>query len=506
MTTNWSSSSRSLVVSQMSEISSIGERENAQLASGFIEAGRLPRIAGLPFLIVILLIGLASGLGGMALALLLHVIQHLTYGYDLTHVAPPESFLDGVTNATPIRRIVALTLCGFVAGTGWWALGRFGRPLVSVNSSVGKTMPGPRMPFVATMVHALLQIVTVALGSPLGREVAPREVGALLATKLARLASMTPDETRIAIACGAGAGLAAVYNVPLGGAIFVVEVLLKTFAPKALISAFAASVIGSMVAWIGLGNAQPYVVRALEISPSIFVGSLAVGPACGLAAYGFHQMTTAAMRRAPDDWRRLPWSFAVFVFIGLCASLFPQLPGNGKGPAQLGFDGDLGLAPALELLLLKLVAVGLSLRAGAAGGVLTPSFAIGALVATVLAHIWNAFMPGTPNEAFAVSGAAAFLASSMAMPLTAIVLTIEFTRVNHDMWLPILIAVAGSVAMFRFCIYKETSVSSPARVTSLGSAEKNARGLASEGDRRNPDAARSEVSASLKHADRQKTF
>jgi hypothetical protein len=90
--------------------------------------------------------------------------------------------------------------------------------------------------------------------------------------------------------------------------------------------------------------------------------------------------------------------------------------------------------------------------------------------------------------------------------LTAIVLTIEFTRVNHDMWLPILIAVAGSVAMFRFCVYKETSVSSLARVASLGSAETNARGLASEGDRRSPDAARSEVSASLKHADRQKTF
>jgi len=69
------------------------------------------------------------------------------------------------------------------------------------------------MPFVTTMAHVLLQIVTVALGSPLGRETAPREMAAVLATRLASRAGFAAEERRIVIACAAGAGLAAIYNV-----------------------------------------------------------------------------------------------------------------------------------------------------------------------------------------------------------------------------------------------------------------------------------------------------
>jgi hypothetical protein len=61
------------------------------------------------------------------------------------------------------------------------------------------------------------------------------------------------------------------------------------------------------------------------------------------------------------------------------------------------------------------------------------------------AYGWNALLPAVPAAGFAIVGAAAFLASAMAMPLTAIVLTIEFTRIGHDMWVPVLFAVAGSV-------------------------------------------------------------
>ncbi len=77
-------------------------------------------------------------------------------------------------------------ICGLIAGFGWWAIHRFGQPLVSVKAAVDGQAAGPRMPFLTTMAHVLLQIVTVALGSPLGREVAPRELGAVLATSLYR--------------------------------------------------------------------------------------------------------------------------------------------------------------------------------------------------------------------------------------------------------------------------------------------------------------------------------
>jgi H+/Cl- antiporter ClcA len=403
------------------------------------------------FIAVIVLTGVVAGLSGMLFALLLHFIQHVAYGYSLDAVIGPESFLEGVTSASPARRVAVLTICGMVAGLGWWAVYRFGRPLVSVPAAVGKEEPGPPMPFLTTTAHALLQIVTVALGSPLGREVAPREMGALLATKLSDWTELGEEERRVAIACGAGAGLAAVYNVPLGGTVFVLEVLLGSFALKPLAAALAAAPIAAMVAWIGLGNVRQYTVSPLEISGSLIAGAIVAGPLFGIAAYGFRALVRRATSRPHRGWRRIPWCLSVFGALGLLAVLFPQLPGNGKGPSQLGFAGDLGVGLAASLLALKIVAIAASIRAGAAGGVLTPSLTIGALLATVLCYAWNLIFPSVPTAAFAVIGAGAFLASSMNMPMTAIVLTIEFTQVEHDLWLPILLAVAGSIAALRAC-------------------------------------------------------
>lgn len=422
--------------------------ESSEPTAGFSAQHLRPKFI---FAAVIVLTGLIAGSGGTLLALLLHLLQYIAYGYDLGHVRPPEDFLGGVTSATPLRRLAALSICGAVAGVGWWAVYRFGATLVSIGKAVGKAVPGPTMPFASTIAHVLLQIVTVALGSPLGREVAPRELAAMLATRLAAYAKITPEEVQIVIACGAGVGLAAVYNVPVGGAALALEVLLGTLAPKPVISAVAASVISTAVAWIDLGHVVQYRVPPLEISISLVVGACILGPICGAAAAGFRWLRQRVTREKPDGWKRIPWSILTFGFVGLLAALFPQLPGNGRGASQLGLAGNLTLVLAGSLLLLKVVAVAASLRSGAAGGILTPSFTIGALLATVLAYGWNAFFVYVPHAAFAVIGAAAFLASSMAMPLTAVVLTIEFTRVGHEMWVPIILAVAGSAATARLC-------------------------------------------------------
>jgi H+/Cl- antiporter ClcA len=136
----------------------------------------------------------------------------------------------------------------------------------------------------------------------------------------------------------------------------------------------------------------------------------------------------------------------VFPAIGLIAIFFPQILGNGKGLALLGFDGSLTIGVAATLLLLKIFATIGSLRAGAEGGLMTPSVSIGALLATVTGGIWNCIWPGGPSGAFAVVGGTAFLASSMRMPLTAIVLMMEFTRVDHDFLIPMAFAVVGSIS------------------------------------------------------------
>jgi H+/Cl- antiporter ClcA len=403
-----------------------------------------------PFLLtlstVTVAVGIASGIGGMALGQLLHFIQHLAYGYDLHSVVSHESFVEGVSAASPVRRLAALCACATVVGIGWWALYRFGRPLVSIGKAV--TDNGPRMPLLSTICHDLFQIITVALGSPLGKEVAPRELGAVPATTVSDRAGLDAEKRRIMIACGAGAGLAAVYNVPLGGTLFTLEVLVGTFGLSALIPALATSVIAAMVAWIGLGNVTQYSVPHFVASPSLIVWSAVSGPVFGFSAYWFVRAAGAVRARAPRDWRLLVWSALVFPAIGLLAIPFPQLLGNGKWLAQAGFDSDLGVALAATLFMLKLLVTLGALRAGAAGGLLTPGLALGGLLGCVLGGLWNHAWPSVPFGAFAIVGSAAFLASSMKMPLTAIVLTLELTRVGHDFLFPIALAVVGSISMF----------------------------------------------------------
>ncbi|WP_241133640.1 chloride channel protein [Achromobacter insuavis] len=401
------------------------------------------------FLLAILLTGLTAGLGGMLLGMLLHAVQHLAYGYSLDRIVGTETFLQGVEAASDVRRLAVLMLCGLVAGGGWWLVYRFGRPLVSVTQAVQD--PAARMPARTTLAHALLQIVTVGLGSPLGREVAPREVGALAAGGVSAWLRLPPDQRRLIVACGAGAGLAAVYNVPLGAALFVLEVLLGTFAWPAAAVALATCCIGAVVAWIGLSNEIQYAVPPMTAGASLIVWAVLAGPVFGVAAHAFVQLTSAARRQAARGWR-LPLAALVnFTLIGVLAVFLPALLGNGKGPAQLGFSSELTLGMAALLLVLKVAITSGSLRAGASGGLLTPGIAIGALLAVVLGGAWNLIWPDAPPGAYAVVGAAAFLAASMRMPLTATVLLLEFTRVDQGFLVPMILAVAGATATHHFC-------------------------------------------------------
>lgn len=396
-----------------------------------------------------LLTGLGAGLFGMALALLLHEIQHLAFGYSLNAVISEESFLQGVEAASPLHRLLAVGTGGLVAGLGWWAVYRFGAPLVSIKAAVAK--PERAMPVGTTIGHALLQIVTIALGSPLGREVAPREIGALLAGHLARRMGLSLEQVRILIACGAGAGLAAVYNVPLAGALFVMEVLVGSFALPVVVPALVSSVLAAFVAWSGLGNEHQYVLPDLRISGSLVVWSVLAGPVLGVAGWGYSLLAGFARRHAPRDswiiWRCL----AVFLIIGLLATPFPQLLGNGKGPIQLGLDGELSGHLALILLGLKLLATTACLLAGAEGGLLTPGLTIGALLGVATGAVWNLLCPGVQGGAFALVGGAAFLAVSMQMPITAVLLALEFTRMDQDFLIPLLLAVSGAMVAAHLC-------------------------------------------------------
>lgn len=397
---------------------------------------------------VSLVVGIGSGLLGMSLALLLHYIQHLAYGYSLSLIIGDASFLDGVNASTPERRVLILSLCGVIAGFGWWLLYSYAKPLVSIGEAL-KT--NNKMPPFTTIIHSLLQIITIALGSPLGREVAPRELGALFANWVSDKAGLTITETKIVIACGAGAGLAAVYNVPLGGAIFTLEVLLCTYNWALLVPALITSAIATLVSWSGLGVESIYHVANLKLSASILAWSILTSPILGFCAYWFIRIATQQRKQSYHDRKMILASILNFSLIGVLAIYFPVLLGNGKSAIQMEFSSFAGIGFSALILLLRCLIVWTSLRVGAQGGLLTPSMANGALLAAVLGGIWINFFPAEPFSGFIAIGATAFLAAAQKMPITSIVLIFEFTHIQFDFLVPIMLAVAGSIISSHLC-------------------------------------------------------
>ena len=297
------------------------------------------------------------------------------------------------------------------------------------------------MPFFTTVADAILQVIAVAFGGSIGREGAPRQVGAAIAVWIAALSGVTVKQQRRLLACGAGAGLAAVYNVPLAGALFTLEILLVSFALADVLAALLTSAIAVGVAWIALGNDPTYRVEPVDISNAVLVFGILIGPIAGLTGVVLSKVMDYAQAHQPHGWRIPIFTTLVFAGVGLLSIVFPQLLGNGKGPAQLAFDGTLALPVFLVLLVLKPVVTAASLASGAKGGTLTPALATGAMLGALTGGLWSHLWPGSPIAAYALICAAAVLATTHRAPFTAIVLVLELTHTGNALLVPLVIAV-----------------------------------------------------------------
>lgn len=406
-----------------------------------------------------LLVGITAGISGTSVILLLHYIQHLAYGYSLEAIITSKTFLIGVEAASPERRIIVLVLCGILAGLGWSTLYRYGKQLVSIKSAIDSSHPG--MPLLATLCHIVLQITTIALGSPLGREVAPRELSTLCAGYITAKTKLHLTEVRVMLSCAAGAGLATVYNMPLAGAIFSIEVLLKKFSFWPLLAAFSTSFIAVGLSWMVLGNHLAFSVLDAPVTFSIMVWSILSCPIIGISAYWFRNITASARKTIPGGYLPL-LCILNFTLMGVLAVCFPSLLGNGKSAAEVLFDNKIGMAVTLLILLLRVTFTWSSLRVGAKGGLLMPSLAIGALLGGLLGGVWELVsVVSSPLSTYAFIGAAGFLAVSQKMPLTAIVAIFELTGIHYLYVLPVLAAVTGSVSVSRFLDNKGSIKNNP---------------------------------------------
>jgi CIC family chloride channel protein len=392
------------------------------------------------FWAAVVLTGAGAGLGAIVLTLLLQKVQHFMW--------PGPSLLDAVAHAGAWRHVWVLLCAGALTGAGQIILGRLTSGNgIDISEAISEF--AGRLPALRTLGSAVLSILVVAMGASLGREGAPKQVGAVLANALSDRAQLSDEQRRLLVACGAGAGMAAAYGVPLGGALFALEVLRGVLALRLILPALLASAIAAGVSWLVLPNTPTYLIPAYPSSPSVVCWAMIAGPVAGLVSIGYVHLVAWADRNKPVGWRRLVAPVIALGALGAAAVEFPQLLGNGKDIAELAFTNQVAPLLLLALLVLRPLSTVLCLGSGVPGGLFTPSLALGALLGGVLGLAWSWIWPGVPPGLYAVLGAAAVLAATTHGPISAVVLVMELTGLDRSFVLPLLLVVVSATVVAR---------------------------------------------------------
>jgi len=382
----------------------------------------------------IVIVGLLAGVAGAATTLLLHSIEHLTYHYSF------GTLLNGVQDSEPIRRALGPMVGGALAGCGWWLLRRRCE-VPPLSSTIAAHRPIPRL---AMSIDAGLQVLVVGSGASLGREGAPRQLAAAWGDLGTSRLTLTARDREILLACAAGAGLGAVYSVPLGGALFAARILLGTWHPRALGAALITSSLAVAVAAPVTHLEHPLVWPDFQLSYLFIFLALALAPLAVAIGLSFETVLAAAKPKAlPRSWMLVPAVGAVGLLTGVCSIWLPELPGNGRSVLEVSVNSGLTFGAAAAILLLKPLLTALFLRAGAVGGLLTPALATGAAAGSLVTMGLNQWA-GTNLHVAAVSltCAAGVLAITQRSPLFAALFVWELAR--PPLWL---------LAVFAVCAY-----------------------------------------------------
>ena len=387
------------------------------------------------FFCAVIIVGLLAGLAGLATTLLLRSVEHLTYHYTF------GSLLQAVSASSPVRRAAGPMVGGALAGLGWWVL-RHRADVPSLSAAVADPDRIRLLPF---SFDAALQVLVVGSGASLGREVAPRQLAVALGNLVTGWLKRLSDRDReILLACAAGAGLGAVYAVPLGGALFTLRIMLKSWHPRAVGAALITSSLAVAVASFATHD-QPNLHWPNPQVSYLLVGyALALAPLTLLVGLIFNRiMGWAGQREPPRSWLLIPAIAGAGLLVGVCSYWWPELPGNGRSILNLILGDGMTLKTAAAVLALKLLVTAAFLRAGARGGLFTPALATGAAAGTLFVLTINA-VAGTQFHvpAIALAGSAGVLAITQRAPLWAAMFVWELAR--PPLWLLLVFLVAAS--------------------------------------------------------------
>lgn len=315
---------------------------------------------------------------------------------------------------------------------------------------------------VVVIVKSLASAISIGSGGSVGREGPIIQIGATFGSVLGQWVAMPLRQRVILMAAGAGGGIAATFNAPLGGVLFAVELLLVSINAQSILLVTIATVTATAIGRLLLGAAPAFDIPALQIphlgiEPSFgLLLFVPLGLLCGGAATVFIRAIYWAEDRfdaMPGNYysRHLTGMFLVGVMIYLLQRYSGHYYVQGVGYASIadilsGVLADPGFL--LLLCLLKLTATCLTLGSGASGGVFSPALFMGAAIGAAYGHGVMALVPGVDIDvsAFAIAGMAALIGGSTGAIFTSIVMLAEMTG-DHSTILPVLLCVVSAYAL-----------------------------------------------------------
>nr|NNM91474.1 chloride channel protein [Bacilli bacterium] len=386
----------------------------------------------LVLLLYAMVIGIVGGFGAVLFRRLIDLVSALFFTFFKTHL----HFM-GIFDVFLLPIIGLLIVSAFVRRFAPEAKGH-GVPEVMAAIAENGSIIRPRVVFVKALASALC----IGSGGSVGREGPIVQIGSAFGSSFGQFLGLPERYIRLMVACGAGAGIAATFNAPIGGVMFATEVILGSFALQNFTSIVISAVVSAAIGRIFLGNHPAFPMPVFVVGQfSVYWIYAILGIVAGLWAFIYIKVLYRI-----EDWfdaRKWPfWVKAAFGggIVGLLGVFFPQIFGVGYPTVDLSLENHLGLTLLLVLLVLKLFATSITIAAGGSGGVFSPGLYQGAMLGGAIGIIFTMLMPhsGISAGAIAAIAMAGVFAGSAQAPVTAIMMLFEMTG-DYNIILPLMI-------------------------------------------------------------------
>jgi len=383
-----------------------------------------------------LLAGAAAGLIGAVFRLSLDQADHLRDA--LITWAHGEEF---------VGFLLVTAICAVATGVAAWLVRRYspqasGSGIPHVEAVLSGALP--QAPYRLIPVKFVGGVLAIGSGLALGREGPSVQMGASVANLLGVIFRRNGEDCKMLLAAGAGAGLATAFNAPIGGAVFVLEELVRRFDTRTTVVTLGASAGAIAVARVFLGDAPDFHVEALPYPGFGTVPiHLALGVVAGLLGVAYNRAILGTLAVA-DRLQRWPVELRaalVGTAVGVTAWFAPDWVGGGDAITQRTIAGTETVAILPVIFLFRFALGAVSYAARTPGGLFAPILVLGSqsgLLVGILCHQWFPALVPHPT-ALAIVGMAAFFTAVVRAPVTGIILVTEMTA-SFTLLLPMLSA------------------------------------------------------------------